>query len=54
MAATPPIREDSLDVLLDKISHMREELLTVERALERMQKDAVELTQRRNDSGKAC
>ena len=32
---------DSLEVLLDKISHMREELLTIERALERMQREAV-------------
>lgn len=53
MAATRPIRKDSVDVLLDKINHMWEELLTIERALERMQKDAVELTQRRNGSGMA-
>jgi len=53
MAATRPTRKDSVDVLLDKINHMWEELLTIERALERMQKDAVELTQRRNGSGKA-
>jgi len=37
MAATRPTRKDSVDVLLDKINHMWEELLTIERALERMQ-----------------
>jgi hypothetical protein len=34
--------------LLDKIAHMREELLTIERALERMQKQSVSLTERRD------
>jgi hypothetical protein len=53
VAPKPPIREDSLDILLDKISHMREELLTIERALERMQKAAVEQARSRNGSGKA-
>ena len=45
-------RKDTLDILLDKINHIREELLTIERALERMQKEAVELAERRDRSGK--
>ena len=48
---SPPAK-DSLDILLDKINHMREELLTIERALGRMQREAVELVQRRDGSGK--
>jgi hypothetical protein len=50
MATTPTIRKDSLDILLDKISIMRDELLTIERAVERMQREAVELTQSRDGS----
>jgi len=42
-----PVAIVSLGVVLDKIAIMREELLTIERLLERMQKGAVELTERR-------
>ena len=42
----PPPHRDVLEILLDKIAVMREELLAIERALERMQLDAAELTQR--------
>jgi len=49
MATVRP--KDSLDILLDKISTMREDLLTIERALERMQREALELTQRRDGHG---
>jgi hypothetical protein len=45
--STPSNHKDSFDMVLDKICHMREELLTIERALERMQREAVELTENR-------
>jgi hypothetical protein len=48
MASAPDVRKGSLDVLLDKIALMREELLTIERALERFQREAIELSQNRD------
>jgi hypothetical protein len=44
---------DSFDILLDKISQMREELLTIERTLERLQREEVELTPRRDGRDRA-
>ena len=41
-----------VEVLLDKINRMREELLTLERALAQMEKQAVE-PERRDGSGKS-
>ena len=51
-AQTRYAHKDVLDVLLDKISSMREDLLTVERALERIQAEALELANRRDGSRK--
>jgi hypothetical protein len=33
----PGVHEDKVDVLLDKLCNVREELLSIERSLERMQ-----------------
>ena len=46
------VHKDVIDILLDKISTMREDLLTVERALERLQAEALHLANRRDQSGK--
>jgi hypothetical protein len=48
----PTDKKDTLDILLEKINRMREELQTIERALERMQQEAIELTERRDGIGK--
>jgi hypothetical protein len=42
--------KDAVEVLFEKVSRMREDLRTVERALERIQKEAAELVQGRNRS----
>jgi hypothetical protein len=36
------VREDTVDNLLDRLSVMREEILAIERSLERIQADKVE------------
>jgi hypothetical protein len=46
------IHEDSIENLLDKLSGMREELLSIERSLERLQADASDLPKRKDRSGK--
>ena len=43
-----------LDILLDKIVRMREDLLTIERALERMQRETMQLTDHRNGNSRAA
>jgi hypothetical protein len=52
MASPGPrnIHEDTIDTLLDRISDMREELLSIERSLERIQ--TVKLEQGKDKSGK--
>jgi hypothetical protein len=52
MASPGPrnIHEDTIDTLLDRISDMREELLSIERSLERIQ--AVKLEPGKDKSGK--
>ena len=45
------VHKNVINVLLDKISTMREDLLTVERALERLQAEALKLENRRNGFG---
>jgi len=44
------IHEDTIDSLLDRLSDMREEVLAIERSLERIQ--AAKLEQGKNGSGK--
>jgi hypothetical protein len=46
------IHEDSIETLLDKVSGMREELLSIERSLERLQAHASDLPKRKDRSGK--
>jgi hypothetical protein len=48
------IHKDSLDILLDKIPHMRDELLNMERALARFQKEAMELASERRATSKTA
>jgi len=45
-------KKDTVEILLDKVAQMREEMLTIERALERIQREALELAQSRNDPAK--
>jgi hypothetical protein len=45
---------ESINVVLDKFALMREELLNIERALERMQREGLELTIRRDGSKATC
>ena len=47
MSAKALPKEDVVNILLDKISNMREELLIVERELERMQQDSDDPPSRR-------
>jgi hypothetical protein len=42
----PAEPKDAVEIVLDKLAIMREELLTIERALERMQREAGELEKR--------
>jgi hypothetical protein len=49
---TSTARKDSFAILLDKISRMREELLTIERALEWMKDETAELPQDKSLAGK--
>jgi hypothetical protein len=46
--------EDTLEILLDKIATMPDELLTIERALERMQREAVELSKHATVRNEKC
>jgi hypothetical protein len=48
------VQKNVIDVLLDKISNMREDLLTVELALERIQAQALELENPRKGSGESA
>jgi hypothetical protein len=52
MGKRPPssVREDTVDNLLDRLSAMREEILAIERSLERIQ--AAKLEQGKDGSGK--
>ncbi len=45
-------KKDTVEILLDKVANMREEMLTIERALERIQREALELAQSRNGPAK--
>ena len=45
-------KKDTVEILLDKVANMREEMLTIERALERIQSEALELAQSRNGPAK--
>jgi hypothetical protein len=48
----PSVHEGEIDVLLDKLCNVREELLSIERSLERIQ--ATKPKKREDGSGKAC
>jgi predicted nucleic acid-binding Zn-ribbon protein len=43
--------EETLDNLLDKVSNAREELVTIERTLERLRSDISKMQKRRDGSG---
>jgi predicted nucleic acid-binding Zn-ribbon protein len=45
--------EETLDDLLDKVSNAREELVTIERTLERLRSDISKMQKQRDGSGKA-
>jgi hypothetical protein len=45
--------EETLDNLLDKVSNAREELVTIERTLERLRSDISKMQTQRHGSGKA-
>jgi len=47
---SPP--EQTLDTLLDRVSNAREELVAVERTLERLRSDITKLDERRGESRK--
>jgi hypothetical protein len=46
-------QEETLDNLLDKVSNAREDLLTIERTLERLRSDISKMQKPRDGSGKA-
>ena len=46
------IHEDAIDSLLDRLGNIREEVLRIERSLERIQAQTSKLVQRTDDSGK--
>jgi hypothetical protein len=48
----PRIYEGEIEALLDRLCNVREELLSIERSLERMQ--AVKSKERENGFGKGC
>jgi hypothetical protein len=45
--------EETLDNLLDRVSNAREELLTIERTLERLRSDIAKMQKNRGGSGKS-
>jgi hypothetical protein len=48
-----PPSEKILDELLDKVSNAREELIAIERTLERLRADIAKSQKQKNGSGKA-
>jgi hypothetical protein len=53
MADRRPTQEDEIESLLDKLCGMREELLSIERSLERIQASAKEREQQKDRTGKS-